>query len=55
MNGLSAVVKLLIDKGVDVNVRDNNGDTPLHHACAYDQFELVQYYIGAYKLIYIVY
>jgi ankyrin repeat protein len=46
MNGLSAVVRILIDKGVEVNVRDNDGDTPLHHACIYDQFELVQYYIG---------
>ena len=27
------IFKLLFDKGVDVNAKDNNGDTALHYAC----------------------
>jgi Arf-GAP/coiled-coil/ANK repeat/PH domain-containing protein len=27
------IVKLLIDKGIDVNGRDCRGRTPLHHCC----------------------
>jgi len=35
------VVKLLIDKGADVNARRNNGETPLHHAATKEVAELL--------------
>lgn len=36
------IVKLLIDSEVDVNARDNNGDTPLCFAIENGLFEIVQ-------------
>jgi ankyrin repeat protein len=33
MEGLSLVVMALVEKGADVNVKDNDGHTPLHRAC----------------------
>ena len=29
------IFKLLFEKGVDINAKDNNGDTALHYACRY--------------------
>jgi len=36
--------KLLFDKGVDINAKDNNGDTALHYACRYldRKFEIIE-------------
>lgn len=39
-NGLLPIVKMLLDKGVNLNVQDDvYGNTPLHKACEYDQYE----------------
>ena len=37
------IQKLLIDFGVDLNERDNNGWTPLHHAARKGNFELIKF------------
>jgi hypothetical protein len=35
----------MIDKGVDLNVKDNNGQTPIFHACYYSTSEIIKYII----------
>jgi ankyrin repeat protein len=34
--------KFLIDKGMDVNLQDNKGDTALHYCAAYNQYEIAE-------------
>ena len=42
-----AAVKYLIEElGVDVNLRDNNGYTPLHHAASRGDDEMVLYLVS---------
>jgi hypothetical protein len=40
--GRAEVAELLIDKGADVNAKDNGGRTPLIHAAHYGQKEVVE-------------
>jgi ankyrin repeat protein len=42
---LGSVVQLLLDVGVDVNLRDGQGDTPLHHASADGRVDMVKFLI----------
>ena len=44
-NGSLKVVKCLIENGANINIRDNNGQTPLYHAADEDKFEIVKYLI----------
>jgi ankyrin repeat protein len=38
--GLLPIVNMLLDKGVSINIQDHvYGNTPLHKACEYDQYE----------------
>jgi ankyrin repeat protein len=41
-NGYDASCKLLVEKGVDLNVRDPDGDTPLHLAVFYQNYSVVE-------------
>ena len=41
MNGHLAAVKLLLDKGADMTVKDEIGDTPVHAAAAGGHAEYV--------------
>jgi len=41
-HGYVQIVKLLIDKGADLHVCDNDLMTPLHFACAEGNTEIVQ-------------
>ena len=51
-NGHLDVVKHLLEKGVNLNCKDNTGLTPLHHAASEGQGEIVKYLLenGASKL-----
>jgi ankyrin repeat protein len=42
---LGPVAQLLLDAGVDVNLKDGQGDTPLHHASADGRVEMVKFLI----------
>ncbi|XP_052064699.1 uncharacterized protein LOC127704622 [Mytilus californianus] len=44
-----SIVKLLIGYGADVNARDNEGETPLHKACRYGDYELVKTILSSKK------
>jgi cytohesin len=41
-DGDLAGVQALLDAGVDVNAKDENGQTPLHHAVRYDHKEIAE-------------
>ena len=46
-DGWTAAVRFLVEEcGADVNARDANGYTPLHHAAARGDLELVLYLVG---------
>lgn len=45
-NWLNAVRYLVEECGADVNARDGNGYTPLHHAASRGDNELIQYLLG---------
>ncbi|CAC5412566.1 unnamed protein product [Mytilus coruscus] len=44
-----SIVKLLIGYGAGVNVLDNEGETPLHKACRYGDYELVKSILSSKK------
>ena len=44
-NGHYAIVKQLIDLGVDLNAQNNSGNTALHMARAYDYFWVSRYLV----------
>jgi hypothetical protein len=39
------IIKHMIDKGVDLNVKDNNGQTPIFYACKHSTLEIIKYMI----------
>ena len=39
------IVKYLIEKGANVNIQDDDGDSPLHDACFMGQLEAVKYLV----------
>lgn len=41
-NHLPSAVSFLLQKGADGNIRNRNGSTPLHYACASDQVEMIK-------------
>jgi hypothetical protein len=43
---LSVIKYLVEDLGADVNMRDNDGYTPLHHAAARGDNEMILYLVG---------
>jgi ankyrin repeat protein len=42
MNGLTDVAKVLLDKGADVNIKDNYGGTALEYAALYGYADIVK-------------
>jgi len=43
MEGHLDVVKFLLERGVDPNVRNNPGDTPLHYAAERGHLDVVKF------------
>ena len=41
--GYLEIVKLLLEKGADINVQDNDGRTPLHEAMSYQAFGVARF------------
>ena len=41
--GYEAIVDLLLEQEVEIDVRDNHGCTPLHHAARNDQEKMIQF------------
>ena len=41
--GYDGIVDLLLERGVEIDVRDNHGCTPLHHAARNDQEKMIQF------------
>ena len=39
MKGSTDIALALIDRGADIDAKDNDGDTPLHCACYHDHAE----------------
>jgi len=52
--GYVEMIKVLIDKGYDINTQDINGFTPLHYAVASGNFSAVEYLINSGADVYIV-
>jgi hypothetical protein len=46
-NGYTDVVRVLIERGCNVNVKNNKGNMPMHMAMAYDYFEAVDALLAA--------
>jgi hypothetical protein len=45
-NWLAAVRYLVEECGADINIRDSNGYTPMHHAAARGDDELIEYLVS---------
>ena len=46
-NGYTDIVRVLIERGCNVNAKNNKGNTPMHMAMAYDYFEAVDALLAA--------
>jgi ankyrin repeat protein len=45
IRGQTTIVRILIENGVDKNVRDFDENTPLHYASEYGNFETIIYLV----------
>ena len=45
-NGDIAKVQRFLDSGIDINIQDEHGNSPIHSAASYSQLELIEYLIG---------
>ena len=39
------MVKYFVEKGANIEAKNNDGDTPLHYACLNQKTEIVKYFI----------
>ena len=44
-------VKYLVKKGVNINIIDNSGYTPLYYACYYEYINMIKYLVNHGALI----
>ena len=44
--GYLKVVKLLIENGIEINIRDKRGETPLHYSRKYKRIEVENYLVN---------
>ncbi len=52
--GYVEMMRVLVDKGYNVNIQDDNGFTPLHYAAAAGTFEGVEFLVNSGSDVYIV-
>jgi len=45
-DGILKHVKKFVKEGIDINLKDDNGRTPLHHASYYAKLDVVQYLLS---------
>ncbi len=44
-DGDLTLVQNLIEKGANVNCRDDTGQSPLHHACYYGHYDIIKHLV----------
>jgi ankyrin repeat protein len=44
-NASKKIIKMLLKKGIDINVQDKEGTTALMHAARSNQIEIVKYFL----------